>query len=64
MALTKRQKEILDFLRDFLNERGYSPSFEEIADRFGYSSLATVHTGPIYWKPTSPNWPQLQATST
>lgn len=43
MALTKRQKEILDFLRDFLNERGYSPSFEEIADRFGYSSLATVH---------------------
>jgi len=43
MALTKRQKEILDFLRDFLDERGYSPSFEEIAGRFGYSSLATVH---------------------
>ncbi|HUG01739.1 MAG TPA: transcriptional repressor LexA [Longimicrobiales bacterium] len=43
MALTKRQKEILDFLRDFLSERGYSPSFEEIAERFGYSSLATVH---------------------
>ncbi|MEN8376405.1 MAG: transcriptional repressor LexA [Gemmatimonadota bacterium] len=43
MALTKRQKEILDFLRDFLTERGYSPSFEEIAEQFGYSSLATVH---------------------
>lgn len=43
MALTKRQKEILDFLQAFLDEYGYSPSFEEIARHFGYSSLATVH---------------------
>lgn len=43
MALTKRQKEILDFLQAFLDEYGYSPSFEEIARNFGYSSLATVH---------------------
>ena len=43
MPLTKRQKEILDFVRDFLEEHGYAPSFEEIADRFGYASLATVH---------------------
>ena len=43
MALTKRQKEILDFLQAFLDEYGYSPSFDEIARNFGYSSLATVH---------------------
>ncbi|MGH7466417.1 MAG: transcriptional repressor LexA [Longimicrobiales bacterium] len=43
MPLTKRQKEILDFLEEFLAENGYSPSFEEIAKHFGYTSLATVH---------------------
>ncbi len=43
MPLTKRQKQILDHIRDFIAERGYAPSFEEIADHFGYSSLATVH---------------------
>jgi repressor LexA len=43
MPLTKRQKEILDFIHDFLDEHGYAPSFEEIAHSFGYSSLATVH---------------------
>jgi len=43
MPLTKRQKEILDHVGAFIDERGYAPSFEEIADHFGYSSLATVH---------------------
>ena len=43
MALTKRQKEILDFLKAFIDENGYSPSFEEICAAFGYTSLATVH---------------------
>ena len=43
MPLTKRQKEILDFLESFLDEHGYPPSFEEIARHFGYTSLATVH---------------------
>lgn len=43
MPLTKRQKEILDFLEEFLAENGYAPSFEEIAKHFGYTSLATVH---------------------
>jgi repressor LexA len=43
MPLTKRQKEILDFLEAFLEEHGYPPSFEEIARHFGYTSLATVH---------------------
>jgi len=43
MPLTKRQKEILDYMGSFIEDRGYAPSFEEIADAFGYSSLATVH---------------------
>jgi repressor LexA len=43
MPLTKRQKEILDFLESFLEDNGYPPSFEEIAHHFGYTSLATVH---------------------
>jgi len=43
MPLTKRQKEILDHIESFIEKHGYAPSFEEIADAFGYSSLATVH---------------------
>ena len=43
MALTRRQKEILDFIESFLDAHGYSPSFEEIAGFFQYRSLATVH---------------------
>jgi repressor LexA len=43
MSLTKRQREILDYVDSFLDNYGYSPSFEEIAKFFGYSSLATVH---------------------
>jgi repressor LexA len=43
MPLTKRQKEILDHVEKFIDKNGYAPSFEEIAEAFGYSSLATVH---------------------
>jgi repressor LexA len=43
MALTRRQKNVLDFLVEFINRRGYSPSFEEIGESLGLSSLATVH---------------------
>jgi repressor LexA len=43
MALTKRQKEVLDYLVSFMNKYGYSPSFEEIAHAMKLTSLATVH---------------------
>src|SRR6201987_4518436 len=43
LPLTKRQREILDFLTDFIQKNGYAPSLEEIGHRFGRSSLATVH---------------------
>jgi repressor LexA len=41
--LTRRQREVLDFLRDFVADNGYSPSLEEIGGHFGLSSVATVH---------------------
>ncbi len=43
MALTPRQKELLDFLIDFIDSRGYNPSYEEIAAGLHLASLATVH---------------------
>jgi repressor LexA len=43
MAITKRQREIYDFLYEFVQKNGYSPSFEEIGQGMGLSSLATVH---------------------
>jgi repressor LexA len=43
MVLTKRQKEILDFITRFVDEKGYSPSLMEIGRNFGLSSVATVH---------------------
>jgi repressor LexA len=43
LPLTKRQREILDYLNEFIQEHGYAPSLEEIGRRFGLSSLATVH---------------------
>ncbi|HZT68702.1 MAG TPA: transcriptional repressor LexA [Terriglobia bacterium] len=43
MALTKRQKQVLDFLIHFINRNGYSPSYEEMAEGLQLSSLATVH---------------------
>ncbi len=43
MALTKRQRQIYDFIAQFVEEEGYSPSLEEIGRAFGLSSVATVH---------------------
>lgn len=43
MAVTKRQKEVLDFINGFVQKNGYSPSFEEIARGLSLKSLATVH---------------------
>ena len=43
MILTRRQKEIWDYLEDYIAARGYAPTLEEIGAHFGLSSLATVH---------------------
>ena len=43
MALTRRQREVFDFVRGFVAQHGYSPSLEEIGAAFGLTSVATVH---------------------
>jgi repressor LexA len=43
VPLTKRQKQILDYLETYIDTAGYAPSFEEIAEHFSFGSLATVH---------------------
>jgi repressor LexA len=43
MHLTKRQKEILDYLTRHIERKGYAPTIEEIGEHFGLTSLATVH---------------------
>jgi len=43
MALTRRQREVLDVIREFIGRNGYSPSLEEIGGSLGLSSVATVH---------------------
>lgn len=41
--LTERQKEILDFIQRFRDERGYAPTHREICERFGFSSYGTAY---------------------
>ena len=43
MALTRRQKDVLDFIAAYQVEKGYSPSYDEIARGLKLASIATVH---------------------
>jgi repressor LexA len=43
IGITKRQREVLDFIEAFLGEQNYSPSFAEIQKHFSFKSLASVH---------------------
>jgi len=43
MALTRRQREVLDVIQGFIGRHGYSPSLEEIGTELDLSSVATVH---------------------
>lgn len=43
ITLYKRQKQILDFIKQYIDKYGYSPTLGEIAEALGVSSLATVH---------------------
>lgn len=42
MALTKKQKEVLDYITEYVRENGYSPTQKEIQDHFGFKSLGSV----------------------
>lgn len=41
--LTRRQREVLDFIERYLEEKGYPPSVRDIAAQFGLVSAAGVH---------------------
>jgi repressor LexA len=43
IAITQRQRSVLNFIETFSEEKGWAPSFQEIADGLGLKSLATVH---------------------
>lgn len=43
MAITKRQRQVYDFIADFVQRNNFTPSYQEIGDGLGLSSLATVH---------------------
>ena len=43
VTLYKRQRQIVDFISQFIQRNGYSPTLSEIADAIGVSSLATIH---------------------
>lgn len=43
VILYKRQKQILDFISQYIQKNGYAPTLQQIADALEVSSLATVH---------------------
>lgn len=43
VTLYKRQRQIVDFIAQYTQKNGYSPTLREIAECLGVSSLATVH---------------------
>ena len=42
-TLTRRQKQLMDYLNNYISEHGYAPTLSEVGEYFGLSSLATVH---------------------
>jgi repressor LexA len=42
-TLTKKQAEIRDFIAEYSEEHGYAPSLTEIKDKFGVSTISTIH---------------------
>lgn len=43
MNITRRQRDTLNFIETFTLDKGYAPSYDEIREALGLSSLATVH---------------------
>ena len=41
--MTRRQRQILDYIGEFESSNGYAPSYREIGEHFGLSSPATIH---------------------
>lgn len=47
-VLPKKKRQILDFLTEYIDERGYAPTLQDIAAHFNLSSAATVHEHIAY----------------
>ena len=43
MPITKRQKQIYDFIQSYIQKNQFSPTFEEIKKHFNLSALSTIH---------------------
>lgn len=43
MELTQRQKQVLNFVKSFLKDKGYPPTRSEIAEHFGFLSITAAH---------------------
>lgn len=62
MKLTRRQRDVLQVLSDYIDKHGYSPTVRDIADITGHRSTSTVHglldrleqNGYISREPSSP----------
>lgn len=60
--LTRRQKEVLEAINQYINKHNYPPAFRDIADMLGLKSSSTVsdllhklkNKGYISWEPTQP----------
>lgn len=50
IILPRRKKQILQFIKNFIDEYGYAPTLSEIAENFEISSLGTVHEHIAYLK--------------
>lgn len=42
IGLTSKQEEVLDYIREYKEENGYTPTFKEIQERFRYSSVSSA----------------------
>lgn len=60
--LTRRQKEVLEAIEQYIKAHNYPPAFRDIADMLGLKSSSTVsdllhklkNKGYISWEPTQP----------
>ena len=60
MPLTRRQREILDYLNEYSGDHGYAPSFDEIAERFDYASFGHGARAPEQSRAEGVHQAQLQ----
>lgn len=69
--LTKRQREVLEVIKNFMKDKGFAPTVREIRDAVHLASISTVHLhmeklkekGFITWEPAQPRTLRLLKTA-